>query len=390
MGSDDLQQARSRICDIMIAASAFFAVPALASSLFRITTVGWQWTMGVHIAATVFMWILFLYRKSIAYRFRGSFIVSIFLVLGLAGFWKHGMVAGANPMLLVSPILATVLFGKRLGIAFATVIVSMMVFTVYSFVWGGRVFVLDTGMDKTYLPAWITYLLSVVLSIAAAIAAISMSNHHLAVALKQSRDSQDELTNLNKDLEKQVSIRTQELMIAKQNAEQQARTDVLTGLNNRRAFFEYANVLDAQSRRYNHSYVIAMIDIDHFKAVNDTWGHDAGDAALIAIGDLIVKELRETDIIGRIGGEEFAVILPETSAEEGAKLIDRLRKRIEEHTIRTSKSDVKVTTSIGVAAFEDINDPLERIIAHADAALYRAKHAGRNRVESHHSQMQSG
>lgn len=380
---EDLQQVRSRICDMVITASAIFAIPAVFASLFRITTIGWQWTMAVHIAATVFIWCLFIFRKSIPYKLRAGSIVSIFLFIGLAGFWQIGMIAGANPVLIVAPLLATVLFGKRLGILYAVAIVLIMIVTAYSFIYGGRPYKIELTVDSVYLPSWITYVFTVVLAVAASIAAISMSNHHLASALIKSRQSQNELTALNKDLENQVSKRTQELQDAKKYAEQQARTDVLTGLNNRRAFFEYAEVMDSQARRYKHTYAIAMIDIDHFKSVNDTCGHDAGDVALNAVGQLILKSLRETDIIGRIGGEEFAVILPETGTTEGAALVDRLRRTIEDAIIETPKDAVRLTASIGIAALEDPNDPLERVMANADAALYRAKNTGRNKIEVH-------
>lgn len=381
--SNDLQHVRARICDMMIAASMVFAVPALAASLYRATSIGWQWAMYVHIVGVVSIFGLFLFRKSIPFNLRAGAIVGVFLIVGMVGFWQHGMVAGANPMLLVSPILAAVLFGKRLGISYTVAIVSVMVITACTFIFGGRVLHIDTTTNPTYLPAWITYMMTVVLSVAAAVAAIFMTNHHLASALFKSRQSQDELEILNRDLEAQVLRRTQELEEAKLGAEQLARTDVLTGLNNRRAFFEYAAVLDGQARRYNHSYVIAMIDIDHFKLVNDTWGHDTGDLALQTVASRIEDTLRDSDICGRIGGEEFAVILPQTSAEEGSKLVERLRTTIEQTVIDTPKAPIQLTISVGIAALEDNNCSLDSVVSNADAALYRAKNNGRNTIEQH-------
>lgn len=381
--SEDLQQVRSRICDMMLAASAALVVPAVAASLYRSVNIGWRWDMAFHVAAAALIVLLWVFRKSVPYTVRAGSIISVFLFTGLIGFWAFGMVAGANPMLLMAPVLATVLFGKRLGISFAIAIVLMMMITAYSFVYGGRVFEINFNISGTFLPSWITYTLTVVLVTATSIAAISMSNHHLAEALINSKNSQTELIDLNTDLENQVLERTLELEDAKQKAEQQARTDVLTGLNNRRAFFERAERIDAQSRRYNHAYVLAMIDIDHFKLVNDTWGHEAGDDALKVVGQIIFKSLRETDILGRIGGEEFAVMLPETTVTEGALLVERLRKAIEDAKIQTSKGEINVTISIGVAALEELNSSLDTVVANSDAALYLAKDAGRNRVELH-------
>ena len=182
-------------------------------------------------------------------------------------------------------------------------------------------------------------------------------------------------------LETTVAERTRELKSAKQAADQLARTDFLTGINNRRAFFEYAKVISGQARRYNHPYVFIMIDIDHFKTVNDTWGHDAGDEVLKTVSNVISETLRESDILGRVGGEEFAVLLPETSIQEGVSLAERLRQGIEATTTQTSKSKINVTASFGIAMLDDLVVPLEEVAANADTALYQAKDGGRNRVE---------
>jgi len=176
---------------------------------------------------------------------------------------------------------------------------------------------------------------------------------------------------------KQSEIR---LLTAIAIAEQQARTDMLTGLNNRRAFFEYANVIDSQAKLQHHCYVVAMIDLDHFKYVNDTWGHDIGDVTLQKVAQLIPKTLREHDIVGRIGGEEFAVIMPETSVSEGTHIAEGIRKSIEQHVIQTPKTDINVTISIGLAALQDHSLPLREIVSNADTALYQAKSEGRNQV----------
>ncbi len=380
---EDLRQARSRICDLVLLATAALAVPAASASVYRSVNIGWKWVMGAHIAAAAIIWMLYIIRKSVPFNIRAGSVVFIFLFIGLSGFWEFGMIAGANPMLLIAPVLATVLFGKRLGIAVAVAMVLMMILTAYSFVYGGRVFEIDFSVSDTYLPAWITYTLTVILAVSTSIVAISMSNSHLASALIKSRESQNALANLNRDLEHQVSERTMELQDAKAAAELQARTDVLTGLNNRRAFFELAEAIDAQSRRYNHAYVIAMIDVDHFKSVNDSWGHETGDDALVAVGRVISEGLRETDVLGRIGGEEFAVILPETVVEKGTSLAERLREAIEATVIQTSNGEIKVTVSIGIASLDDRNESLEMVVANADAALYLAKNAGRNRIELH-------
>jgi diguanylate cyclase (GGDEF)-like protein len=380
---DDLRHVRTRICDLMLLASAVLAAPTATASVLRYQSIGWQWAMGVHVATAIALCLLFVFRASIPYTVRAGSIVFLLFMVGSIGFWNMGMIAGANPLLLLSPVFATILFGKRLGIPLAILMIVAMILTAYSFVFGDRVLEINFDVSLSFLPSWITYLMTVVMAVVASVVAISMSNHHLESALIEARKGQTDLANLNKDLENQVRIRTLELQDATKTAEQQARTDVLTGLNNRRAFFEYADVLDAQSRRYNHTYVIAMIDIDHFKLVNDTWGHECGDITLVEMATSLEQALRETDIIGRIGGEEFAIIMPETTLEEAALLAERLRELIEGLVIKTAKGEIKVTASIGIAAFEDPSFTVEKVIGNSDTALYRAKNAGRNRVELH-------
>jgi len=171
------------------------------------------------------------------------------------------------------------------------------------------------------------------------------------------------------------------LLSAKKFAEQQARTDILTGIYNRRGFFENAEAIEIKARKDDRPFVFAMIDIDNFKSINDTWGHDIGDIALKEVTNVMTKLLRKTDLFGRIGGEEFAVIFPQTLVKEGFNMAERLRQAIEEHVIKTTKGDIKLTVSIGVTYLQDRNVGLKDIINHSDSALYQAKLEGRNKVK---------
>jgi len=158
--------------------------------------------------------------------------------------------------------------------------------------------------------------------------------------------------------------------------------DGLTRLTNRRSFIERSQSEFARARRVPISGISCiMIDIDHFKKINDTLGHHAGDAVLVQTAPLLLASARQYDEVGRYGGEEFAVLLPETSLEVATQVAERLREKIAAQTIMVDGKPVRVTASFGVACFpgegvETINDLLKA----ADAALYKAKHAGRNRV----------
>jgi diguanylate cyclase (GGDEF)-like protein len=173
------------------------------------------------------------------------------------------------------------------------------------------------------------------------------------------------------------------LMHAQLTAE--ARTDAKTGLLNAAAWQRDAAMELSRARSYRPSASVAIIDIDHFKAVNDTYGHLAGDRVLRAIADRFKAQLREGDLIGRFGGEEFAVLLPHTAATEAGRVAERLRGRIADEPIavgdgRDTGVLVDITVSVGVAELAEAGQDLDELLAAADAALYQAKDAGRNRI----------
>jgi len=177
-----------------------------------------------------------------------------------------------------------------------------------------------------------------------------------------------------------LQAKTVALEKAKLIAERMARTDVLTGLSNRRSFFENAKVIEDQSRRYDHHYSIIMLDIDFFKSINDNYGHAVGDTVLKAVAAAINDCTRISDISGRIGGEEFGIILPESSAASAVNMAERLRHAISVISIPFNQTAVTLTASFGVAEYLTDHQSIDEVIAQADKALYLAKQQGRDRV----------
>lgn len=165
-----------------------------------------------------------------------------------------------------------------------------------------------------------------------------------------------------------------------ERTERLATTDGLTGLNNHRRFQELFSAGLANASRYGRPLSVLLGDVDHFKSVNDTYGHPIGDKVLRGVADMLAEEAREPDVAARYGGEEFAVILPETDTEGARVIAERIRARIEAHTFQTELGPLKVTISIGVATFPDHGDEKQVLIDRVDRALYAAKHDGRNRV----------
>jgi len=158
-----------------------------------------------------------------------------------------------------------------------------------------------------------------------------------------------------------------------------AMTDGLTGVLNRRAFYFNLSKEIARCRRYGGIFCLLMLDIDHFKDINDTYGHDAGDAVLKALTEEIIRILRASDYLGRFGGEEFTIVLSETNLEGALVVAERIRKALAALTVKINGSEIHFTVSIGVTEFwpEDNEDS---IVGRADKALYAAKNGGRNKV----------
>jgi len=172
-----------------------------------------------------------------------------------------------------------------------------------------------------------------------------------------------------------------ERRILQQELQQQARMDYLTGLANRRYFMEQAEVELARAIRYGSPLSLLMLDIDFFKKVNDTYGHKTGDVVLQALSQTCRNELREIDIPSRLGGEEFAVLLPETDGERAVEVAERLRKAIAELRIPLESGlPLQFTVSIGVATLIGEHVNVDMLLSLADQALYKAKNGGRNRV----------
>lgn len=168
---------------------------------------------------------------------------------------------------------------------------------------------------------------------------------------------------------------------AKTKALHMARTDFLTGLNNRRSFFDKAEDIKASAARHSDPFSIIMADIDHFKKINDTYGHACGDAVLVALADSFRSIVRESDVLARMGGEEFAILLPRTNKEEALVLANRICGEAEAMKVDVENVSIRFTISLGVATIAEDYSNITDLISQADQALYRAKRTGRNQVK---------
>jgi diguanylate cyclase (GGDEF)-like protein len=168
-----------------------------------------------------------------------------------------------------------------------------------------------------------------------------------------------------------------ELHAAHAASELQAKTDPLTGLANRRAFLNQGEQIVRYCERHELPLCVLVMDIDNFKAINDTIGHHAGDTVLRRVGEIIGKLFRRSDVCGRLGGEEFAVVLPHTFGDDALATAEKLRQTIAESEIPCGDRYLNVTLSVGIA---DAGYDMSTLLVHADKAMYRAKEQGRNQV----------
>lgn len=192
-------------------------------------------------------------------------------------------------------------------------------------------------------------------------------------------NNEEFLTRLNISLD-QTRIYTQNLQLI-QDLKMMSEIDFLTKLHNRGYFYRVIQLIQTQAKRHTHPFAILMLDVDHFKLVNDTYGHEAGDNALISLANTLLATARESDIICRWGGEEFLILIPNTNQEEAYQFAQRLREAIQATPIRCDNTliEFNLTASIGISISTENNmNNIENVIYNADKNLYKAKMAGRN------------
>ena len=183
-----------------------------------------------------------------------------------------------------------------------------------------------------------------------------------------------------------LGVIANQVAVSMQNAkmyevlEEQATTDGLTGLVNHRTFQERFTTMLGRADRHELAVSLLLTDIDHFKKINDTYGHPTGDEVLRRVAAILKASARKIDIVARYGGEEFALVLEGTDRAGARQLAERIRQEVEQQSFPSSKGAFSATLSIGVASYPDDSREKPEIIARADQALYSAKHGGRNRT----------
>jgi diguanylate cyclase (GGDEF)-like protein len=167
-----------------------------------------------------------------------------------------------------------------------------------------------------------------------------------------------------------------------------ATTDAMTGAANRRRFGEALTEAINRARRYPSPLSVILLDIDHFKKINDTWGHETGDRAICHVVGLCGQAVRDVDLVGRMGGEEFTILLPETDGPAAITVADRIRALLHHQLLHADDgTPVQVRCSFGIASYQEGDTFCDDILRRADIALYQAKRGGRDRVVEYRASM---
>jgi diguanylate cyclase (GGDEF)-like protein len=190
--------------------------------------------------------------------------------------------------------------------------------------------------------------------------------NHMVFRLRQGREK--------------LSAANQALLESNKELHQLSITDGLTGLFNRKHIMELLEREISRSRRYGRPITVLMLDIDHFKQVNDSYGHQAGDAVMCRLSAVLRGMVRDVDFVGRYGGEEFLVLLPDSDCQSGAETAERIRRKVQDLEIIANHQKISVTLSIGVSSHPQMGRDSDALICMADEALYQAKSTGRNRI----------
>jgi len=333
---------------------------------------------------SIYLYYLSMYKK--------KYTLSVYLALIMLTFiffpamWViNGGTFGSIPYYLIvySAFIAVLLKGFKRVLAIILFLGTIMALFIFEYKFPWFVHGYDSILSR-YLDVFFGFIIAVIfnaVTMAAVINGYNMEHERVILYLNEVEKQRKEIEQKNYLLEKN----NEELKEAKQKTEQLnlklreiSVIDSLTGTYNRRYLLKCLNSLRKTAEKYGQTFSVILLDIDHFKAINDTFGHVAGDKVLKKVCRTIKNNIRETDIFGRLGGEEFMVILPETHKEQAFVVAERIRQDIP--NITWAGQDMKITVSGGVYQYN--NEKLIELLKKVDNFLYQAKNSGRNRIES--------
>lgn len=372
----DIKAVKKRICHWILLAYALIMTLILGSAtqgdLHRTEDGDLHPLLFAHIGILCTAWLLLFLRRRIPFPLSAAYLCLTFLFIGLASIYEFGLIGPGAVWLLIPPLLATTFFDKKTGLFFLLTAVGGYLLIGNDTISEARLPPVELSFYTIHTRAWAAHIVSFLVIGTLLIAAISTVNAHLLTALKSAGIRE-------KEIEEQIEKRTAEINNTNERVAKISHEDPLTKLLNRRSFVEMAEHELAASKRTEAPLCLLLLDADHLKKINDIYGYVGGDIALIAVANFLRDTLRKTDILGRLGREEFAAILPDTPVKDAKDVAEKIRKGIEKHSISFGGEKIKVTVSIGVTTANQA-DTLDTLMHRADVAISGAKDGGRNKV----------
>ena len=304
-------------------------------------------------------------------------ILAIWLNVIVSCFVSGGLISSSTPWLAIVPFFALFTANILSGTIWTGIsILSLICLHVLHVLEVPRPLDLpSTAIDRLID----TLMMTIVIVFASIVSEVSIRRvlQNMKKSQQEAEETAIKMTEISKQLEKDIAKRKK----VEKKLQVLATTDPLTGLFNRRHFRELTIIELSRAKRYKKDISLLMIDIDHFKRINDNYGHTTGDKGLIALSNLFADTLRDIDIMARYGGEEFVILLPETSKSAALTVAERLRRDVEQMIIETDPAAFSFTISIGISSFIPVDAAsIDTLLDEADKALYASKQMGRNRV----------
>lgn len=349
---------RNKLTDFYLTLLSIGMTFLLAASLYRAIDIGWQPIFSIHILIVIIVYLASAFRKYISMTQKAILLIAIFYITGLTGLLQFGLLSMGLLLFAIANTFSLLLLQLRCFkiITALTVITVLLIGIFYP---NG---ILQSNIDlNQYVQStilWITTTLGYFLLVISILTGLGVILYSLYGILDKVNSQKKKLLHLNTKLHK-LSI-----------------TDNLTQALNRKGIDDTINNELKRLKRYTHSFGIILLDIDYFKKINDIYGHNIGDVVLVNIVQILKNNTRDSDYIGRWGGEEFLIISSEVNKDGINKLAELLRKHIQQYQFE----DVgEVTCSFGTA-IANKDDSIDSLLKRADTALYKAKEDGRNRV----------
>ena len=376
-----MQAWRLRVQTRMMVLGALLVFPALIQTIWRAVINPNEWPLSLVLLLMYMGVLVLIFTKKVPVRVRGWVFILLLYVVGFVAMARGGLWGDGRIYLVLLPVFGILLI--NVGVGKYLVALSLAIYILFGFL--NHIGLLGQWMISHVSPApteiWIyDGLIFTALMVIAAIVLIDFHNllmnalrseHENADHLRQAHDLLDEV---NLELEEKVLLRTSELAKANERLHQLVNHDPLTGLPNRDLFFNKLNAAIIQAQRHESELGVLFIDLDNFKSINDSFGHHQGDLFLVKIAECLQKNVRETDTVARLSGDEFAIIIEDlSSAADASSVVNKLISALFS-PINLNNEEVELTASIGISIFPRDGRSADTLLRRADTAMYRIKH----------------